>query len=144
MADDFSYRDPKLSIWQATAQRVHTRRSLAEGMTLQALRARPVQDRSQDPLMVPAHLVAAAAKDAGKPSSWLAQEVKKGVLDLKALFNPARDCANAAAHFLWAELSGNEHDSELYEGELSKSVCDVRGWSACLSTYLGYTLRTWA
>ena len=138
MTDDFSYRDPKLSIWQAAAQQVHSRRSLAEGMTLQALRARPVQDRTQDPLMVPAHLVARAAKDAGKPFSWLAQEVKKGFLDLTALFDPAKDCANAAAHFLWAELSGNEHDSELYEGELSKSVCEVGGWSACVSTYLGY------
>jgi Calcineurin-like phosphoesterase len=138
MTDDFSYRDPTLSIWQAAAQQVHARRSLAEGMTLQSLRARPVQDRSQDPLMVPAHLVARAAKDAGKPFAWLAQEVKKGFLDLKALFDPDKDCANAAAHFLWAELSGNEHDSELYEGELSKAVCDVGGWSACLSTYLGY------
>jgi hypothetical protein len=61
MTDDFSYRDRKLLIWQAAAQQVHARRSLAEGMTLQALRARPFQDRSQDPLMVPAHLVARAA-----------------------------------------------------------------------------------
>ena len=56
MTDDFSYRDPKLSIWQAAAQQVHSRRILAVGTTLQTLRARPVQDRTQDPLMLPAHL----------------------------------------------------------------------------------------
>src|ERR1700761_6141053 len=100
MTEDFSYRDPKLSIWQAAAQRVHTRRSLAEGSTLDSLRKRPVQDRAQDPLMVPAHLIAGVAKGAGKPFEWLAGEVKKGVLDLKALFDPAKDCANAAARFL--------------------------------------------
>jgi hypothetical protein len=138
MADDFSYRDPKLSLWQAAAEEVHGKRSLAEGVTEQALRARPAQDRSMDPLMAPAHLVAKAAKDAGKPFEWLAREVKKGLLDLKSLFNPAKDCANAAAHFLWAEQSGNEQDSKLYEGELKKSVCDATGWTECLTAYLSY------
>src|SRR5579871_5297579 len=112
MNDDFSYRDPKLSIWQAAAEQVHSGRSLAKGMTDQTLRTRAARKRSHDPLMVPAHLVARAAKDTGKPFEWLAEEVRKGLLDLRALFDPAKDCSNAAAHFLWAELSGNEHDSE--------------------------------
>ena len=138
MADDFSYRDPRVSLWQAAAQEVQSKISLAKGATEQALRARPVQDRSKDPLMVPAHLVAKVAKDAGKPFEWLAQEVEKGFLDLKGLFNPAKDCANAATHFLWAELSGSEQDSQLYEGELRKSECDAAGWTECLTAYLAY------
>jgi Calcineurin-like phosphoesterase len=88
--------------------------------------------------MVPAHLVANIAKGAGKPFEWLAGEVKKGFLDPRALFDPAKDCANAAAHFLWAEVSGNEEDSKLYQGELDKSVCDAGGWIECLTSYLGY------
>ena len=64
--------------------------------------------------------------------------MKKGILDLKAQFDPLEDCANAAAHFLWAEIEGNEQDSELYAGELKKAVCDASGWAECLTTYLGY------
>ena len=138
MTDDFSYRDPKLSIWQASAEEVHSKRSLAEGFTVQTLRSRLAQNRNQDPLMVPAHLVANIAKSAGKPFEWLAGEVKKGSLDLRGLFNPVGDCANAAAHFLWAELSGNEEDSKLYQGELDKAACDAGGWLECLTSYLGY------
>lgn len=138
--DDYSYRDPRLSIWQSSALEVHATNSLAEGKSLEALRARPVTDRTKDPLMVPVHLVAQMAVGAKKPFSWLAGEVKKGILDLKSLFNPAKDCANTAAHFLWAEVTGNQHDSDLYADELKKSVCDLGGWQECLSTYLEYKL----
>jgi hypothetical protein len=138
--DNYSYRDPRLSIWQSSALEVHARNGLVQGTSLEDLRARPVTDRPQYPLMVPVHLVAKAAEDAGKPFSWLAGEVKKGLLDLKSLFNPVKDCANAAAHFLWAEVTGNQHDSDLYAGELKKAECDAGGWSLCLTTYLGYKL----
>lgn len=138
MSDDFSYRDPQLSIWQAAAEEVHCKHSLAKGVTVQQFRARPAQNRNQDPLMVPVHLVANVAKGAGKPFEWLAGEVKKGFLDLKTIFDPAKDCANAAANFLWAEVSGNEEQSRLYQGELDKAVCDVGGWLECLTSYLAY------
>ena len=88
--------------------------------------------------MRPVHFVARAVKDAGKPFKFLAHEVKSSILDLKEKFDPLEDCARAAALFLWAEIEGNEQDSELYQGELRKSVCDAAGWAECLTTYLGY------
>lgn len=77
MSDDFSYRDPQLSIWQAAAEEVHCKHSLAKGVTVQQFRARPAQNRNQDPLMAPVHLVANVAKGAGKPFEWLAGEVRR-------------------------------------------------------------------
>jgi len=93
---------------------------------------------TEDELMVPVHFVANTVKVAGKPLAFLAHEAKEGFLDLKAIFDPLADCAKAAANFLKAEVEGNEQDSQLYESELRKSVCDVAGWTECLTTYLAY------
>jgi len=88
---------------------------------------------SRDELMSPVHVVAKAIKGAGKPFEALAHDIKVGVLHLKDLFDPLKDCAEAAAHFLWAELTANEENSKIYQGELAKSDCDAAGWSECLS-----------
>jgi hypothetical protein len=97
-----------------------------------------MRESSAIDLMLPVHMVAHTIKAAGKPFEWLVHEVKKGILDIKARFDPLDDCAKAAAQFLWAEIEGNEQDSKLYAGELQKSVCNAPGWAQCLTTYLGY------
>jgi hypothetical protein len=131
MSDEYSYRDPRLSIWQAAACEVQHKRTQA---------AKTPKSEAPNPLMRPVHVVAHTITAAGKPFKFLAEEVKKGILDLKAKFDPLDDCAKAAANFLWAELEGNEQNSQIYAGELKKSVCDAVGYSECLTTYLGYKL----
>jgi len=133
MTNDFSYRDPKLSLWQA---------AVGDHLRKQKLRApmgaSSIKLASRDELMSPVHVVAKAIKGAGKPFEALAHDIKVGVLHLKDLFDPLKDCAEAAAHFLWAELTANEENSKIYQGELAKSDCDAAGWSECLVAYLGY------
>ena len=139
MSDDYSYRDARLSLWQAAAGEIH--RSLkqpAAKMTAESLTAKSPSLVTEKELMRPVQIVAHSIKDAGKPFEFLVHEVKKGILDLKAEFDPLEDCAKAAAQFLWAEIEGNEQESQFYQGELRKSVCDSVGWAECLTTYLGY------
>jgi hypothetical protein len=138
MSDPYTYRDVRLSLWQAAVGEVHRKYGQGAAGDAATMAAKPAKLASEDVLMRPVHVVAGAIKTVGKPFDFVVNEVKKGILDLKAKFDPLEDCAKAAAHFLWAEISGNEADSELYQGELKKAVCDVVGWAECLTTYLGY------
>lgn len=141
MSDEYSYRDARLSLWQAAVDAYVRKPKEQTGRTTTAasLAAREsTEDETRVNLMLPVHMVAHSIKAVGKPFDWLVHEVKKGVLDLKAQFDPLEDCANAAAQFLWAEIEGNVRDSNLYAGELQKAVCDGPGWAECLTTYLGY------
>jgi hypothetical protein len=149
MSDEYSYRDARLSIWQAAAGEVQGKRNRpvkgalggsVGGSAGRALTASSPKLKAPNPLMNPVHMVAHTIQSAGKPFKFLVDEVKKGILDLKAKFNPLEDCANAAAHFLWAELEGDEKNSNIYAGELKKSVCDAVGWAECLTTYFEYKL----
>jgi hypothetical protein len=141
MSDEYCYPDARLSIWQAAVREVQLKYNEPAGkMANASLTTEPRKSVSADQLMRPVHFVARTVRDAGKPFEFLAHEVRNGILDLKAKFEPLEDCAKAAALFLWAEIEGNERDSELYQGELRKSVCDAAGWAECLTTYLGYTL----
>jgi len=137
--DVFSYRNAKLSLWQsAVGAHLRERTHKAGKMTAAAPSGSTPKLATEDELMVPVHFVANTVKVAGKPLAFLYHEAKKGFLDLKAVFDPLADCAKAAANFLKAEVEGNEQNSQLYEGELRKSVCDAAGWTECLTTYLGY------
>jgi hypothetical protein len=138
MTEDFSYRDPKLSIWQASADEVQRKRSSQKGVAAEGIQLSPDQARKENPFMAPAHLVAHTFKDVGKPLEAIFHDVKAGILDLKAKFDPLDDCARAAAQFLKAEVDGNDEDSAIYAGQLRMGVCNVAGWAECLTTYLGY------
>jgi Calcineurin-like phosphoesterase len=141
LSDEYSYRDARLSLWQAAVEAYVRKPNDNTGKTATAASvavSESAEQANRIDLMLPVHMVAHSIKAAGKPFDWLVHEVKKGILDLKAQFDPLEDCANAAAHFLWAQIEGNEPDSNLYAGELQKSVCDAVGWPECLTTYLGY------
>ena len=140
MTDLYSYREARLSLWQSAVVELHRKYSRPPGeiTASHTIQSKPPKLAPEFELMRPVHLVAQTVKDAGKPFEFLAQEVKKGFVDLKAKFDPLEDCAKAAAQFLWAEIEGNEANSKLYQGELQKSPCDGFGWAECLTTYLGY------
>jgi hypothetical protein len=139
MSDKYSYRDARLSLWQAAVDELHRKYRQPPGiMPPHTIQARPPKLAPETELMRPVHFVAHTVEDTGKPFDFLAREVRKGLFNLKAKFDPLADCAKAAAHFLWAEVEGNEADSKLYQAELEKSVCDDAGWAECLTTYLGY------
>lgn len=138
MTEDFSYRDPKLSIWQAAAAEVQRTRNSQEGIAAEAIQAQPAAAHRENPLMAPVHLVANTLKGAKKPLDSLLDDLKTGILKLKAKFDPLDDCAKAAARFLQAELTGNDEESQIYAGQLRMGVCDAVGWAECLTTYLGY------
>jgi Calcineurin-like phosphoesterase len=142
LSDEYSYRDARLSLWQAAVGAYVRAPKEPTGKTTTAAGSVPAGESTEDAtrvnLMLPVHMVAHAIKAVGKPFDWLVHEVKKGILDLKAQFDPLDDCANAAAHFLWAEVEGNVEDSKLYAAELRKAVCDGPGWAECLTTYVGY------
>ena len=141
MSDEYSYRDPRLSLWQAAVGEHIRKHKLANRKVVTIDSGPSIQSHAPATavdLMMPVHMVAQSIKATGKPFEWLAHEVKRGFLDLKAQFDPLEDCANAAAHFLWSEIAGDEQDSKLYQGKLEKSVCDAAGWTECLTAYLGY------
>ena len=135
MSNEYSYRDARLSLWQAAAYEVGQKRALKDGSAAVTSMAKSV---AENIFMVPAHVVGHSLLVAGKPFEWLGSELEKGFLGLKAKFDPLEDCAKSAALFLKAELEGNEAESTLYADQLKKSVCDDAGWLECLTTYLGY------
>src|ERR1700678_1929130 len=140
MTEDFSYRDPKLSIWQAAAADVQRRRSSQQGVAAQPLQSQPLLAHTENPFIAPAHLVGQTLGKAGKPLEELFRDVKTGILKLKAKFDPLDDCATAAARFLKAEVDGDDKNSAIYAGQLQMGVCNVVGWAECVSTYLGYKI----
>jgi predicted phosphodiesterase len=92
---------------------------------------------AQDDLMSPAHLVGASIESGGSPEALLAQATPSPALGVAAV---PIDCAKVAAQFLWAEITGNQEKSKLFAAELKYAVCDVAGWSECLTVYAAYKL----
>lgn len=99
----------------------------------------PIQQlAAADDLMSPVHLVAAAlmtqsAGTALSPGTATASLHTEGTPIAVPL-----DCAKTAAAFLLAEMTGDHVKSDKLAGELKFAVCDVLGWSECVTTYLGY------
>jgi hypothetical protein len=138
VTEDFSYRDPKLSLWQAAADEVQRNKKPQTGATAAALQIQSDQAHEENPLMGPVHVVAHALKDVGKPLESIFDDLKEGILKLKTVFDPVDDCAKAAAQFLKAEVEGNDEQSNIYAGQLRMGVCNAVGWTECLLVYLGY------
>jgi hypothetical protein len=133
--NEYSYRDPRLSLWQTAAHEVAQKHALKSGVAPVTSTAK---SSAENPFMVPAHVVGHSLLVAGKPFEWLGSELEKGFLDLKAKFDPLEDCAKSAALFLKAELEGNVADSKTYAGQLRDGVCNAIGWGECVTAYLGY------
>ena len=98
MSNDYTYRDPRLSLWQSAASVTQSKRSQTMDNKVTET---PSVAKSTNPFMVPVHAVARTILDAGKPLESLIDDVKKGIFDLEAIFHPLEDCSKAAARFLW-------------------------------------------
>jgi hypothetical protein len=139
MSNFYSYRDPVLSLWQAAVAEVHRRRASVRSRMAASTTKRfalPILD-SHDDLMSPAHLIGASIESGRSPEELLAPAAASNALGVVAV--PA-DCAKLAAQFLWAEITRNQEKSRLLAAELQYAVCDVAGWSECLTVYSAYKL----
>jgi hypothetical protein len=133
VSDEYTYRDPRLSIWQSAAHQAHLKFPAPK----QAGTGFP-GGKQQNPFMAPVHVVAATAKELKKPLSWVAHAITTGIFDIEYSLHLLSDCGKAAAKFLLAELDQNHTNSDLYAGVLRKAECDELGWAQCLMTYFGY------
>ena len=143
MPQRYTYSDPTLSLWQAAAAEVHRRRKSVQNRMASATSKRftPPRLPTEDDLMSPVHTLGASLS-AGQPVtqeilSTAPPKVGPGI-EPQALTAVPIDCAKVAAQFLWAEITGDQQKSQKLAGELKYAVCDIAGWSECLSTYLAY------
>src|ERR1700733_598876 len=114
----YTYPDPYLSLWQSAAAEVMASRERTSRLGL----AKATRN-----LDAPVHAAGFAASAGLKIPRASAESL--GVVG---------DCGAAATKFLWAEMTGDREKARLYSDMLKKSVCDLAGWSTCLSTYLAY------
>ena len=151
--EQYTYRDPTLSLWQAAVAEVHRRRTsvqsrLSAGNQTIAKASAPgaANDSahfaapalaSEDALMSPVHAVSEALQTTGTLDTAVGA-VTGGTLRKEALGAAIVDCAKTAAKFLWAEIKGDTQQAAVLAGELKFSACDVAGWSECVATYLEY------
>lgn len=137
MSQDYSYRNPVLSLWQASVVEVHRRRQSVQSRIAQATTENivPVGTIKVDELMAPAQLIAEQVAQAPSPADVLAVPKATGIA---AKVTDAADCGKLAAQFLWAEMSGNQAKAKELAGELKFSVCDGTGWAECVTTFLAY------
>jgi hypothetical protein len=144
MSDLYTYSDPTLSLWQASAAEVHQRHASAQSKIAAALNTEITATATKpEVLMSPVHTLGAPLHSGKSIPHEILDAVEKPVLDIAAVaekvISVAADCAKVAAQFLWAEMTGNQKMSDLYADELKKSECDPL-WAECLTTYLGYKL----
>jgi len=96
-----------------------------------------------DDLMAPVHLLgpSLATGQTSPPAALSSPQVSPAAAPA-ALTGAAvvLDCAKVAAQFLWAEITGNQQQSDLYASELRFSQCDALGWAECLTAYLAAKL----
>jgi hypothetical protein len=145
MSKLYTYSDPTLSLWQSAAAEVHQRHASAQAKITAAVGglATAATTTVLDDLMLPVHRLGAPLHSGKSIPKEILMAVAKPVLDIAAaaekVLSVAGDCAEVAAQFLWAEMTGNQQDSDKYAGELKDSECDPL-WAECLTTYLAYKL----
>ena len=138
MFQDYSFRNPVLSLWQASVAEVHRRRqSVQSRMAGATPNVAPAASTQVADLMAPAHLLATAVAKDPTPAN-LFNAPKAAATGPGLTVQSAADCAKAAAEFLWAEMTGNQARAKELAGELKYSVCDATGWAECVTTFLAY------
>jgi Calcineurin-like phosphoesterase len=143
MTQQYTYRDPTLSLWQSAVAQVQRNRKsvqarMAPAASVNFAVSKPL---AEDDLMSPVHLLGPSLTS-GQP----AQPAAISSLQASAAAAPRAvgapgvvlDCAKVAAQFLWAEITGNQKNSDLYASELKFAECDALGWAECLTTYLAF------
>jgi predicted phosphodiesterase len=123
--DEYTYRDPLLSLWQSAADYVGTS---ALGKVLETEDRRNHVVRG---LTAPVHAVHRQAKRILERGRHIFSEAAD-------FADVAEGCARLAANFLWAEIRHHKKEADQIADELRKSECDLPGWSECLTQYLKY------
>ena len=140
MSNRYTYSDPTLSLWQSAVAEVQQKHSGAQSrMALAPGDTAPGSTAlSEDDLMAPVHALAETLAAGQTPAE---AELKQSFSFTAEsdLASPVVDCAKTAAEFLWAEITGNQRQSQVLAGELQSSECDL-GWGECVTTYLAYKL----
>jgi len=144
MSELYTYSDPTLSLWQASAAEVHQRHVSAQSKIAAALSKEVAQPgTTKEQLMSAVHILGEPLHSRKSVPQEILAAVEKPALDIAAaaekIIPAVGDCAKVVAKFLWAEMTGNQKMSDLYAGELKDSECDPL-WAECLATYLGYKL----
>jgi hypothetical protein len=144
---EYTYRDPTLSMWQSAVAHVQRNRKSVQARTSAALPSAPAaKPLDVDTLMSPAQLVGQSllsgqpvtAATFASPQSPPAAAPPSPAAQTVGAAGVVLDCAKVAAEFLWAEITGNKQNSDLYAAELKYAECDVLGWAECLTTYLAF------
>jgi hypothetical protein len=122
MSQQYTYRDPTLSLWQSAVAQVHRNRKSVQARMASAASVNFAVPKplAEDDLMSPVHLLGPSLTS-GEPAQPAA------ISSLQASAAAARatvgapgvvlDCAKVAAQFLWAEITGNQQKSDLYASE---------------------------
>jgi hypothetical protein len=141
MPNPYTYRDPTLSLWQSAVHQVQLKHQAAAPSSVVESRAvSATPPLTEEDFMAPAHAIGVPlsagqpvpAAITAPPPAVAAEAVGAGGLVV--------DCAETAAKFLWAEITGNQNNSDIYASQLKYGVCDAIGWGECVTTYLGFKL----
>ncbi len=127
--DEYTYRDPLLSLWQSAANFVVSNTPTAF-LAQSDAQPRGLAER----LMSPVHAVRRQAKKMSASAMHLFTETA----DFSGL---AGSCAKLTGEFLWAEVTHQKDRADLLASEIKKSVCDGPGWAECLEQYLLYKAK---
>lgn len=140
MSNRYTYSDPSLSLWQSAVAEVQRRHASVQNRMALATSNRMAQLPllAADDLMAPVHQlgVPLTAGRTDVPAKMFAPAPISLAASAEMAL-PVVDCAKVAAEFLWAEITGNHQESEILEGELKDSACDI-GWGEVLATYLAF------
>jgi len=118
ISPDYTYPDPVLSLWQSAVAITPWQASVTEETV-----------QTTNPLMVPVHEIAVAARTGMDETPSIA---------LESIVSDVIDCAQVAKTFLWAEIKGDKELASLCAQELKKSVCEAAGWATCVTNYLKF------
>ncbi len=124
--DEYTYRDPFLSLWQSAAHSLRRRLETTKENAEQIVRR----------LSAPVHAVHGYARRTIETGNAALEALP----DFTEVEDVGGDCAKLAAQFLWAELTFNRPRSEELRARLRKSVCDLPGWSECVEEYVASKL----
>jgi hypothetical protein len=137
-----TYRDPILSLWQSAVQDVITRRRAENAAT--AVAAHAVASgpsvATEEQLMAPASIIGEPLSKGQPLPETITSLPPAAVAETVGGLSTVKDCAEAAAKFLLAEMRDDKKSADIYRGILNDAPCNLAGWSECVTTYEAYKL----
>ena len=139
MSQQYTYRNPTLSLWQSAVAQVQRNRKSVQARvepatTVNLSVSGPLVEAD---LMSPVHLLGPSLA-AGQPVSPETISTPQASPAAVGAAGVLVDCAKVAARFLGAEITGDQQKSNQYASELKYAKCDALGWAECLTAYLAF------